>query len=237
MMAVPVPSSIAPVPWSQLSRCAPSITTSSGRFAPATSRDDVLRVRTAHVGGAGEQVHTHAPPERDQALDLVGVRGAERERRHRHVPVGVAPWCRYARCDDCLCPPSAAGRRWRRAAPPRAGRRPGRRPPPGSREPSCMRTMRCATMAILPLSEPGAAALSSVRVGKITTSPSSPPAGVGGDSPRAATDQRLGAGGDQRGALAAAHPGSDREGLDVRVLEAERFEARRRPGRGLLLVR
>jgi len=41
-------------------------------------------------------------------------------------------------------------------------------------------------MAILPFSDPGAAALSSVSVGKMTTSPSSPAAGVGGDSPSAA---------------------------------------------------
>jgi len=46
--------------------------------------------------------------------------------------------------------------------------------------------MRCATSAILPLSDPGAAAFSSVSVWKMTTSPSIPEAGVGGDSPSAA---------------------------------------------------
>src|SRR5206468_11419029 len=35
------------------------------------------------------------------------------------------------------------------------------------------------------------------------------------------------------GALDAAHPGGDREALDVHVLEAELLEARRRPFRGL----
>ena len=46
--------------------------------------------------------------------------------------------------------------------------------------------MRMATMAILPVREAAGAAFSAASVGKITTSPSRPPAGVGGDSPRAA---------------------------------------------------
>ena len=37
MIAVPAPSSTAPVPWSQLSRCAPSSTNSSGLPLPRTS--------------------------------------------------------------------------------------------------------------------------------------------------------------------------------------------------------
>ena len=42
-------------------------------------------------------------------------------------------------------------------------------------------------MAMRPVSEPPGAAFRSVSVGKITTSPSRPPGGVGGDSPSAAT--------------------------------------------------
>ena len=47
--------------------------------------------------------------------------------------------------------------------------------------------MRIVTIAILPVRAPAGAALSSSSVGKIMTSPSSPAAGVGGDSPSAAT--------------------------------------------------
>src|SRR2546429_6015226 len=46
--------------------------------------------------------------------------------------------------------------------------------------------MRRATMTILPLKEPAGAALSASKLAKLTTSPSSPAAGVGGDSPSAA---------------------------------------------------
>jgi len=54
--------------------------------------------------------------------------------------------------------------------------------------------MRAATKAILPVSESGGAPFRSAKVGNITTSPSSPVGGVGGDSPSAATTSGCGTG-------------------------------------------
>ena len=96
--------------------------------------------------------------------------------------------------------------------------------------------MRIVTIAILPVREPAGAAFSSSSVAKMTTSPSSPRCRGGRGFPERCDRQRLHAGRDELRAFGTAHPGGDREGLDVHIVEPQILQARGGPLGGRLFV-
>ena len=204
-------------------------------LAAAHLGDHVLRMRVPYIGGAREQPHAHAEPQCGDALDLIGIGAAEREGRHRHPAVHVA---RGARVRQAMAVGAHRAQQERDRSAPRSLRRPV----------GADRHRGAVTLAVLgphhalrherdPAAERAGRSGLEILQRREDRYLSLQPAGRGRRRlAERRNHQRLRGRADQLRALGAAHPGGEREGLDVHILEAERLQPRRRPLGGLLLV-
>ena len=88
VMATPAPSSIAPVPWSQLSRWPPTSRIGAVGIAARHFGDDVARMAAFGFLADQSQMHDDRLAALEDADELLGVRNGQRAGRDRRGAVG-----------------------------------------------------------------------------------------------------------------------------------------------------